>query len=162
MSSPTRRTASRSSTPGTFCCIRSPNDGTAPGKSTYRHQADALSFIIPGNALSARVKGQDPIHQEGVPVMTMFQFHGDQPATVGHLFHRIGRRVPPVEVADEAHGFGLRRLANKVNRPQGLLITVGSHNGSPVWSNIWLGAVGPYCPGRRFWKMVKAVQIGRA
>jgi len=106
-----------------------------PGESTYRHQADALALVISSNALSPRVEGQNPIHEERVAVMAVFQFHVEQPAAVGHLFHGMGDRVPPIEVTDQAHGLGLRRAANKVNRSQGLLISEGSHSCFPIWFN---------------------------
>jgi hypothetical protein len=76
-------------------------------RSAHRHEADAFAFVVAGDALGVGVDGQDAVHQEGIAMVAMLQFNHEQPGTVRHLFHWMGGRVPLVEVADQAHGFGL-------------------------------------------------------
>ena len=102
--------------------------GSSSARSAHRHEADAFAFIVAGDALGVGVESQDAVHQEGIAMVAVLQFHREQPGTVRHLFHRMGGRVPLVEVADQAHGFGLCGVAHETDGPQGLLVSERAHN----------------------------------
>ena len=86
--------------------------------STYWHEGHALAFVVPSNSLRARIERQDAVHQKSVAMMTVFEFNAEQPGAIGHLFHGMGVRVPLVEIANEADGFGMGRIADEIDRSQ--------------------------------------------
>lgn len=74
-------------------------------------------------------------------MMAMPQFLIQQPAAIWHALHGTGRGIPVVEVAHEADGLGLRRLANEIHRtevPVGAIAMV--IHGSVGWN---LESAGP-------------------
>src|SRR6266516_1861710 len=59
----------------------------------------------------------------------MLEFHPQKPRPVRLLFHRMRRWVPLIEIADQADGLSLRRVADEVHGPQVLLgaIAIQTH-----------------------------------
>src|ERR1051326_2547298 len=92
--------------------------------STHGDERNALTLIIASNSLRARVESQNSIDQESIAVMTMLEFNSQQPGAIGHLFHRIGLRVPLVEIADETDGLGLWRVADEIDCSERLFVMV--------------------------------------
>lgn len=88
--------------------------------STHRHEGDAFSLVIAGDALGAGVEGQLPIDPEGVAMVAVAQFDHDQPGAVGLAAHRVGGRVPAVEIAEQADCLGLGCIADEIDTAEGL------------------------------------------
>ncbi len=55
-------------------------------------------------------------------MVTVFQFHRKQPGTVGHMFHRMGCRIPMVKVTYHTDSLGMRGVADEVDGPQRFLV----------------------------------------
>jgi hypothetical protein len=56
--------------------------------------------------------------------MAVLEFDTEQPGAIGHLFHRMGFRIPLIEIANQANGFGVGRIADEIDCPQGLSVMV--------------------------------------
>ena len=54
-------------------------------------------------------------------MMTMVKREGEYPASIRHAVHRIGDRIPLIEITHQAHLLGGRREAGKVNLVAGSL-----------------------------------------
>jgi len=93
------------------------------GVSAYRDERYALTFVVSRDTLSLRVKGQDTIDQESVPVVPVLQFEGEEPRAIRHVFHGMHRWVPLVKVTHQADGFRLRSVADEVHRPERFVVS---------------------------------------
>jgi hypothetical protein len=96
-----------------------PVDGS---RSAHGDKGDALALVVAGDALRPRVERQNTIDHEGVTVVAVAELDGQKPRPIRHLLHRMRGGVPPVEVTHETDGSRLRRVADKVHRPQRGLI----------------------------------------
>jgi hypothetical protein len=57
-------------------------------------------------------------------MMAVFEFNVEQPGTIGHLLHGMRVGIPLIEIANEADGFGMGCIADKIDCPQGLSVMV--------------------------------------
>src|SRR5436190_20771164 len=83
--------------------------------STNWHQRDAFAAIVAREALAAGVHCYASIHQEGIAMMPMFEFDGNEPGFIGHLLHAVRRGIPSIEITDQADRLGLGRIANEID-----------------------------------------------
>ena len=56
--------------------------------------------------------------------MAVLEFNAQQPGAIGHLFHGMGVGVPLVKIANEADSFGMGRIADEIDCPQGFPVMV--------------------------------------
>ena len=57
-------------------------------------------------------------------MVAVFEIERQQPGSVGHMFHGMGFRVPMIEISNKTDFGRLGGMANEIDGPEGLLITV--------------------------------------
>jgi hypothetical protein len=88
-------------------------------KSTDCDQGHRLIALVVYFPHRIWIEGWLPVHEELVLMVAMRKLQPDNPAAVRHPRHRMGSRLPPVKVTNEAHTLGLRRAAEEVHEVQG-------------------------------------------
>src|SRR6266581_5021271 len=89
---------------------------TAAPRSAHGDERDLRVALIAHDARGVRVERWRAIHQELVLVMAVGQWDLEEPPAIRSLLHRIGRRVPIIEIPDQQNRFCLRCEAKEIDR----------------------------------------------
>ena len=90
----------------------------------YRNERNPLPFVIPRDSLRARIESEHAVHQKSVAMMSVLEFYAEQPRAIRHLFHGMRLGIPLIEIANQTDGFGVGRIADEIDSPQGLSVMV--------------------------------------
>src|SRR6266404_4140214 len=89
---------------------------TAAPRSAHGDERDLRVALIAHDARGVRVERGRAVHQELVLVMAVGQWDLEGPPAIRPPLHRIGRRVPMIEIPDQQNRFCLRCEAKETDR----------------------------------------------
>lgn len=79
-------------------------------------QRDFFVAFVAGDALGLGIQGRLAVNEKLVMVMPVIQRDLDEPRTVGLPFHRVGLRIPVIEIADQIDLSRRGRVADEIDR----------------------------------------------
>ena len=90
-------------------------------KSTDCDQRSRLATLVFHRARGPWIERGTSVYQEIVLVMAVMKREGEDPASIRHAVHRIGVRIPVIEITHHTNLLGGRREAGKVHLVEGSL-----------------------------------------
>lgn len=91
---------------------------------THSDEGNFLVLLVARDTLRTRIEGRFAIDQELIVMVALWQGHLCAPATVRLTFHRRGRRMPIIKIANQGNLLGGVHHAQEVNGLDGFLCRI--------------------------------------